>query len=463
MTDFKNVPEEKFEKMNSDMEKSIKKEIKNLKINYIDIQNFKNIDGISTELYDWNIVWWFNANWKSSFIEAILVAIKGQKFLWTTPASLVKHWENKAEISLKMSWDDTEIIIERILKAWTAKKPAGDNKLIATINWEKISQKSLDTLLNALTLDPLKLWTLSTTEQIKEIKKTTWLNTDEIDQEIEDQEIDRKESRSDKEKTEAIYESSIESWIPEKIEEVNLNDLLKIQKWFIELSKKDSTLEEKKEDYQAKKIRADELAKELFLAKEAVEKSKKEWMDYRDELNKEKDTFVQINWTEEKNEKDLKNTQETNEKASKYKKYIQLKQEKDDNRKYFDKSEEKLEELRAKRTKIIANSDLPKYMKIDEDYGILVDDIEYKLLNTARKIEVGIDLVLISWSPLKMIRIENWGELDVKTIKSIKDKIIDNWFQLLLERPVIDKYDTIIISDWELLDWEEKEDFINNQ
>ena len=37
-------------------EKTLKKTIKNLKINYIDIQNFKNIDYISTEFFDWNII-----------------------------------------------------------------------------------------------------------------------------------------------------------------------------------------------------------------------------------------------------------------------------------------------------------------------------------------------------------------------------------------------------------------------
>jgi hypothetical protein len=122
-----------------------------------------------------------------------------------------------------------------------------------------------------------------------------------------------------------------------------------------------------------------------------------------------------------------------------------------------------LKELREERTNIIANSNLPKYMEISDELWILVDWIEYKLLNTAKKIEVAIDLVLISWSPLRMIRIENWWELDVKTLEKIKQKVIENWFQLFIERPIIDKYDSIIINDWELLIWEEKENFINNQ
>lgn len=62
-----------------------------------------------------------------------------------------------------------------------------------------------------------------------------------------------------------------------------------------------------------------------------------------------------------------------------------------------------------------------------------------------------------------MIRIENGGELDVKTIQAITPKILENNFQIFLERPVIDKFDSIIISDGELLEGKAKEDFISKQ
>jgi hypothetical protein len=99
-------------------------------------------------------------------------------------------------------------------------------------------------------------------------------------------------------------------------------------------------------------------------------------------------------------------------------------------------------------------------MELSEELWIIVDWIEYKLLNTARKIEVAIDLVLISWSPLRLIRIEQGWELDVKTLEKVKQKILDNNFQIFLERPILDKFDTIIINDWELV--EDKENFIKN-
>ena len=80
-TNFDDIPQEKFDKFSEVLEKS-QQTIKNLKINYIDIQDFKNIESISTELSDWNVIWWFNANWKSSLVEAILTAIQWNKFYW---------------------------------------------------------------------------------------------------------------------------------------------------------------------------------------------------------------------------------------------------------------------------------------------------------------------------------------------------------------------------------------------
>jgi recombinational DNA repair ATPase RecF len=75
-TNFNDIPQEKFD----NFAEKITKNVKNLKINYIDIQDFKNIESISTQLGDWNIIGGYNANGKSSLVEAILTAIQSNKF-----------------------------------------------------------------------------------------------------------------------------------------------------------------------------------------------------------------------------------------------------------------------------------------------------------------------------------------------------------------------------------------------
>ncbi len=441
--------------------------IKNLKINYVDIQNFKNIDCISTELFDWNIIGWYNGNWKSSFVEAILTAIQGQKFFWNwkvSPTSLVKTWENEATIRLGINWDDNELFLVRTFKKWTLKNPTGKTELEATMNNRKISQDTLNQLLNTLTLDPLALANLSISEQIKEIKNTTWLDTSDIDNRIKKQEDEKKESKMYKTQADTLFNNAIAWWVPTKIEKSSLSSLLEDRKIFEKKQEKLWEYQREKQNIENKKFEISELEtklenwkKQLMTLEINLESIKNEWLKINEEIKTKWMTTVQ--------DLDLKisELEENNKKADIYEKYLELKKTRDESIKDVDMQEDKLKKLREERTNIIANSNLPKYMEISDELWILVDWIEYKLLNTAKKIEVAIDLVLISWSPLRMIRIENWWELDVKTLEKIKQKVIENWFQLFIERPIIDKYDSIIINDWELLIWEEKEKFINNQ
>lgn len=450
--------------MPKEIDTNPEKTIKNLKINYIDIQNFKNIEYISTKLFDWNIVWGWNGNWKSSFLEAILTAIQWHKFFWTgaiSPSSLVQNWENKATVKLMIKWEETEIIIERIFTKWTTKKPAWDYKLIAEINWEKISQSSLDQLLNNLTLDPLALWELSQSKQIQEIKATIWLDTDDIDKQILDQEETTKESRANKTRSLSVYESLVELWAPEKTEKVKIEDLFEAKNEYMNLWSLENDKQRQLDSYMSKKTEIEEIEKKLEQAKIDLEKYKTEWQKIEDTIKEKEVELDKIHWSNEKIETQINDAETTNEKADKFEKFEKARKEKEDSLNDFKKDEEKLSNLRSDRIKIISESNIPEYMEISEDYGILVDKTEYKLLNTARKIEVAIDLILISWSPLRMIRIEQGWELDTRTLEAIKPKILEHGFQIFIERPVIDKYDSIIISDGEIV--ENKEDFIKNQ
>lgn len=426
MSDFNEIPQEKFDKFQKSMDKSLTQtEVKTMKINYIDIQDFKNIEAISTELYDWNIIWWFNANWKSSLVEAILTGVQWQKFFWNwavPPASLVKKWEDKAVIRMSIKWEEQELILERVFKSWTTKKPLWDTSIKATINWQKISQKTLDNLLNSLTIDPLKLWTLNIKEQIEEVKATTWLDTTEIDEKINSQEEATKEARSFKKQSDTIYDNCIAWWVPEEIEEASIWDLVKDRQL---LQNKASKMDE----YSRKKAEIEDLEKKLEEAKKELSNIVEEWKQLHDSIKAKWLTTI------EDIDKKIEDIEEHNNKFQKYKDYLKNKEQKLQNDKDLDKEVKKLEKLRKEKRDIISKSKMPDYMTLDEENGIMVDWTPYKLLNTARKIEVAIDLVMISGSPLRMIRIENGWELDTRTLEKVKQKILDNNFQIFIERP----------------------------
>lgn len=461
------IPQEKFDNFNKALERSQSKaSVKNIKVAYIDIENFKNIEGISTELSDINIIGWYNGNWKSSFVEAILTAIQSNKMYgkWAvSPASLVKKWENSATIRILLKGEEQEIVVQRIFTTGTKSKPEGKVELEASIDGHKITQADLDALLNTMTLDPLKISTLSDAEQIKMIKETVWLDTSELDREIMLAEEERKLEKKWRDDRKSIYESFTKSGVPKKVEIVDAEKILRAQREYQELATKKATLQNKR--VQLEEVDMDiETAKkrlaELEAKKESITASGKELAA---EIKTIKASLDEKYVSEEELELQLASINETNANARKFEEYEKAKKLYNEAEESVEQTEKEVAALRSKRTKAIAESNLPKYMEIDEVRGILVDGQPYKLLNTARKIEVWIDLVMISWSPLRMIRIENGGELDVKTIQAITPKILENNFQIFLERPVIDKFDSIIISDGELLEGKAKEDFISKQ
>ena len=136
--------------------------------------------------------------------------------------------------------------------------------------------------------------------------------------------------------------------------------------------------------------------------------------------------------------------------------YLKDKQKRDEAEKDVNKIKDKLEAKRKEKIDAIKNSKLPPYMEVDETLWILVDWIEYRQLNTARKIEIWIDLVLLSNSPLRVLRIQEGWELDLWTLSEIQDKVIEKWFQIFIERAKVDEFDTIILREWEVLDEEGK-------
>lgn len=428
---------------------------KDLKIKAIDIQNIKNIDYINTTFSDWVVVEGENANWKTSLVDSIFLALKWPTLYWigTEPVKIIKHWEKKAVISIIVKWKEKEFTVKRTFKKWNEKKPWWTQSFEAYFDdGTKISQKELSELINVLTIDPLKLDKMNIPDSIKEVQKITWLDTSEINQEIEKAEEERKFEKQWLIKINSLIDSYSESWIPEKAKKVNVNELLKVQEWFKKLSEKKQEFKSKKEKYLEIKDKVEKYEEELRLMKENRDKLKEDATIFKTDLKVEIQWFTEKNWTEEDNNTNLLNVQWINEKADKYEEYQKQINDRKTVEKWIEKCEDEVEKLRYKKLKMIKWSNMPDYMEVSETYGIMVDWTEYKQLNTARKIEVAIDLVLISWSPLRVLNIEEWWELDIKTLSKIQDKILEKWFQIFIQRAKIDEFNTIIVKQWEIID-----------
>ena len=423
------------------------KDIKNLKVIGMDIDSFKKIDYANTDFWEYNIISWPNWYWKSSLIDWIVAAILSNKYFWVWASSLVKHWKNKATITLLIRWENKEITIKRTFKRGSGKKPLWTTKLEAEMDWEKMSQEDLNNLFWMLTLDPIKLWTLAISKQIKLIKDTVKLDTSEIDLKIENAVESRKESKRGKSDAISVYEEFTIN-LPKKTQKVSMSELLEAKDEFSYL---DRMIEDKKDLLDERKS----IKNKIEELQEVLNKINSDWKALNEKISIKEEKLEKKYWSRDDLEEKISNADEINKEAIRYEEFIKAKKHKEDCEEDVEKCEKEVEEARAERFEMLKDCWLPGYMEINDDYWILVDWTEYSQLNTARKIEVWIDLVLLSETPLKMIRIENGWELDIKTLKTVKEKVIEAWFQIFIEKPITHSFDTIVLNEeWEVEEWE---------
>lgn len=92
-----------------------------MKINKIDIENFRNIEKINAEFEDVNIIWGENAQGKTNLLEAIYLFTGSKSFRGVKDSQLVKFNEEKSNIKIEFESNErlqnAEIFIEGRRKA----------------------------------------------------------------------------------------------------------------------------------------------------------------------------------------------------------------------------------------------------------------------------------------------------------------------------------------------------------
>lgn len=428
------------------------KDLTGLKVKNIDIQNIKNIDYLNYTFSDWVVIGGRNQSWKSSLVDSIFGAIMSHKFFWTSPTKIVKEWENKAIITMQLHNKDTEITIERTFKKWTDWNPRWTSKLLAYF-WNNpkdwLKQTGLDRLVNILTIDPLRLQNLNIPDQIKEIQGITWLDTTKIDEELRVLEDERLNVGRWKKEQDANYELVTKMWIPDKVGKVDINEVL-------EVLNKYEAVNIHKAEFERRLSEKERLEKQMEELQKTLDKVIELWWTAYNLYESENDKLEKESWTEEENKTKLQNAQEINQKADLYNNFIEAKKNKKMYADDYEKCDFDVKLKQKERVEFIKTSKMPAYMTIDAKLWVLIDWVEYKQLNTARKLQVAIDLNIISESPLKVIRIEEGWELDINALKTIQEEIVAQWYQIFIERATVDEYDIIIMDEGELIDddWE---------
>ncbi|MHA1379625.1 MAG: hypothetical protein ACTSRG_14725 [Candidatus Helarchaeota archaeon] len=89
-----------------------------------------------------------------------------------------------------------------------------------------------------------------------------------------------------------MVDESTKVGVPEKVEKVNINDLLKTQEGFNNLGKKQDLLQEKINVFKNRKAKVDELEKELKKAKIWLEEAKTDGKNYKEAIVDEEKKFI---------------------------------------------------------------------------------------------------------------------------------------------------------------------------
>lgn len=119
-----------------------------MKINNIELENYRNIDSLNVSFDDVNIIWGENAQGKTNLIEAIYLFTGAKSFRGAKDKELVKFGAEKSKLKIDFFGNDREQNAEIII----------DTKRTATLNGiKKKSASSLGDELKAVVFSPVHL------------------------------------------------------------------------------------------------------------------------------------------------------------------------------------------------------------------------------------------------------------------------------------------------------------------
>lgn len=396
----------------------------------LNVRQLKNVLDASFEFDNW-VIKISGKNWagKSTIIDAIWFAIIGKTYFgkWKNIENIITKWKDKTEVSVKLVWDNRDIKITR-----KANEKWNDYLDIWTSDWSKLTQKDLNLLLSEFTVDPLDFIRKTVKEQYEIVKEISWIDTVELDKEIETVYNKRTVANMQLKQSEIKLQNF---WKVEKVEKIDISELLKTKK---EADASNFEIRNNKKELESFKAKKELLEKELQEVIKNV--ALLEWI---------------LDWTEiidtTEIEEKINNAQSINEQAIKYEQLIETEKEYKENKKSVDELESKINNLRQSRKEMIENAKLPiDNMEFNEKDWVIIDWIPFNQYSSAQQLIISTKIAISINPELKVIYIKDWSLLDNDTLKDLEKFVVENDYQIFIER-VWEEYDSIIMRDWEYI------------
>lgn len=408
-----------------------------------------------------------NGAGKSSFIDSIMLALKGGRYFTTgkgqkySAAEIINFDADSAEVELELIGEKRKLIIKRRVL-----KNGRTQMSITSSDGESIGQEHLDGLLNALTIDPVSLSHCTPMQQIEALKPLLPdnINIVEMEEKAKKHEIER--HIADKELSALYGQQKKEE--PEYQKNLNISDLLSEHTILVESQKEIIKFKERIESIN---LNITQKRENIFESEERVKKAKdlilelnKSISDKKEDLesleqerinmltNQPEDKQPQINAIKAK----IDQAEIINHKANKYNNWLEEQEKLNARRKDLQnlstESKQKRDAIKSSMGRLLseAGEGVPLYW--DSDGGLVIRDTRFAEMSTSEKVLAG------AWfsslvhkkkkdNKLDMLIIRNASNIDSTTMKKMKSIAHNSNLQLILEIVEDNKELEIIIEE----------------
>lgn len=364
-----------------------------------------------------------NGNGKTSALDAIEMALRGQKYC---PSKPIREGEEKGEIILTLGdhiSKDVDFVVKR-----TFTEKGSYLKVTNSDGLEyKTAQGMLDALCGAMAFDPMEFTRMDSKKRIETLKKLAGLDFDEIDKTASKVFNDRSDvNRSLKE-----LEAQIKEY--DDAEDVEAPDISEIQKQRSEAESYNQQVLKSKNDlerhllsHESEKKEIEDIEQKLIMLKEKTAKR-------QDEINRLKDVSFELRSLEEFDLK-IKEFANLTKKASEYKQKLLIQSKINDKKHLSEDMTRKLSDLKEEKEKMLEGANLPVAGLDFSDGDVTFDGIDFEQVNMAKKIEISMCMAIALNPRLRIVRIMNGSLIDSEGMKAIEKIARENDFDVWIER-----------------------------
>lgn len=409
------------------------------KITRLNVANFKRIHEVAVDIDGKHlVVGGDNTMGKSSLLDSIEALLSGGTKI---PADPVHHGEDAATIRVEL---DNGIVIERTISKDRKSKvkisggSGSGGKAMTAQRW-------LDAHLNANTLDPLAILSLSPKDKARMLRELVGLDTSEIDaiysEAFESRTEAKRELRAAEAELQAHPAPSVE--VPAKpLDSGELSE--KLQAAIAKNSAREATqreLEQLRAEVRDDIDRANRLQKQLESLLSGIERSKERGKELAAKLS----TWEPIDLAPIQGA--LASISETNANIFRARLHLDIRKKVEEKQQAVDALETLVKDAEDKRREMLASAKWPLPGLSVEDGSVTFNGVPLEQASQAEQLRVVVALAAASKPDIGVVLVRDGSRLDSKSLKLLLEEVTSAGLQAIVERVGDGDSGAVIIED----------------